>query len=237
MSLDVGAETPARKVRKLIGPLAGTPKGKYVSQWCYVGNHEELTNGERECKGVAWQYSHPQNRPMFPCFCACSCHRMARDLPLDAPSWPVEPPAVDPERMTLRDELKAWARKNKPDEPVKVPVRLSDQLTADKITDGGRRARGALELQVFDSCERYEAGMIVFGEVDPDELPYMTCGVIAEVIVENYGCRSPSTGAIHSVLTRWKDEGFALIGSKPMRFLAFTELKASIGIDGLRDRR
>lgn len=65
---------------------------------------------------------------------------------------------------------------------------------------------------------------------------YCTPAFISEEIARIRKVPPPSTGAIHAVLNRWADCGFAIIGRKPMRFISYTVEGLQIGLDGCQER-
>lgn len=205
------------------GALAGTPEKVYVSQLCLRGRHEGFVQAH-VCKGalVWWGKTN---------YCRCACHCYIRDV---APGTDFEPPPRperDPLKPTLAEELRAWGRSH--DLAVPLSVKAKEQVTDTAVTAEGRRARGALELQVLRIAQMYESGDVIF---DDDELPYLTPQTISELIADTYNVSAPSTGAIRNVLVRWAGSQFAIVKENPFRFVAVTPMGHELGHERLAER-
>ena len=93
----------------------------------------------------------------------------------------------------------------------------SDRILSGEVfapTVSGRRAKGQLEYQVLEACNKAVVNW-------PEEIE-ITPKRIAEYIANREGIEPPSTGAIDAVWNRWVKMKFAEKGSKPVRFLGFT---------------
>lgn len=93
----------------------------------------------------------------------------------------------------------------------------SDRILSGEVfapTVSGRRAKGQLEYQVLEACNKAVTNW-------PEEIE-ITPKRIAEYIANREGIELPSTGAIDAVWNRWVKMLFAEKGSKPVRFLGFT---------------
>lgn len=209
---------------KFRGPLMGTPEKARVSNICLEGYHENFAP-RGFCKGGGWW----MNKKWM---CGCACHRYARNLPPDADFDPPKDPPRDPLKPTLSEELRAWAEQNDAKRTIASAPRRP-KVEADQISDSGRRARGALELQVLDLCMRYTQDEI---EWDEDEDPFLTPSIISDEIAHLYGCTAPSTGAIGAVFDRWESWGLAYFATKPVRFLMFAPVVDELGFEAARER-
>lgn len=97
-------------------------------------------------------------------------------------------------------------------------------------TPTGIRAKGQLESQVKEVCDKWDHGN------GPVNLPL---SFIALSIDTN---EPPSVGAIREVMLRWEKYGFATMGTKPLAFTGYTATGRERGLDVLkyefdRDRR
>lgn len=93
-------------------------------------------------------------------------------------------------------------------------------------TDGVTGGRGALEIAVLGICRSLEP---TFEET-------YTTKWIAEQVADKFTCKTPSTGAIQAVLERWVKIGFAIMGKKPVRFIAITPEGEKDGLELMKAR-
>lgn len=208
------------------GALAGTPEGMYVSQLCVGGRHEGFVQSGA-CKG-AFGWAGKTH------YCRCACHCYIREVPPGTDFEPPPPPERDPLKPTLAEELRAWGRRNEEAIGLYRPTeRPTERVTDDTITDSGRRARGALELQVLRIAQEYEAGNIEF---DDNEDPWLTPQTISDLIKDTYGVAAPSTGAIRNILVKWGEMSFAVVKEHPLRLVLITPLGKEMGHEQLRGR-
>lgn len=105
-----------------------------------------------------------------------------------------------------------------------VPPRKRRDYVA---TSSGRAARGQLEDQVNDACTTW----VVESEQKPCTPQY-----ISDEIARKEGIKGPSTGAIAACFDRWEKIGYAEIGRKPTRFLAFTPYAVEHGLEQTKAR-
>lgn len=105
--------------------------------------------------------------------------------------------------------------------PIDHRAMEGEELTSESIIKGtafhetasGRRARGALEYQVLEACNKAM-------DVWPDELE-ITPKRIADYIADKGG-GIVSSGAVDAVWKRWVKMGFAEVASSPVRFVDYT---------------
>lgn len=237
---------------KIKGPLPGTPEFYEVpkldpktkkqigterlpvtiSGICAEGRHELELDPEGyvipgQCRGGGrWKWGKPW-------FCGCACHRYIRGLTPDTREFdfPIDRER-DPLQPTLAEELREWARARESERPRLGPVVpvVVPTVTADSISDNGRRMRGALELQVLDICQKYDSGELLVDD------GLLTTLAVSEAVAKEYGCTPPSQGAVHYVWTGWEEIDFAWFGKKPYRFMTFTDVGKTIGLEQLKER-
>lgn len=91
--------------------------------------------------------------------------------------------------------------------------------------DEGRRKRGELEDNVEVVCRLWQMKCL------PWEL--LTTDAIALMVDAN---DQPSQGAVYSVLRRWADHNWAMVGRSPVRFVGFSDDAWQLGLTELRRR-
>lgn len=94
-------------------------------------------------------------------------------------------------------------------------------------TASGRAAPGELELWVKQQCDIWL--------VEQERFP-CTPAYLAEAIGKDQGIKPPSVGAITAVFNRWEKLGFAVIASKPARFVKYTDDGVRLGLEGCKMR-
>lgn len=172
--------------------------------------------------------------------CPCTCHatltKMYEDLGMDRVF--IENPDYLPKTASfwMPDDA-YWAERNGSKETVAEDAAVLVQSDNASVapykkrefapTETGRAARGQLEQQVKEVCDAW----VESGSGDP-----CTPQFISTSIAEKYKIKPPSTGAIGAVFKRWTDLGFALVGSKPIRFAAYTPDGVKLGLDGMKAR-
>ena len=187
----------------LKGPFPGTLPGAYCSQHCINGRHEgvELPEGWPPCKAAG--------------LCKCSCHTLLRDLQPGDP-WMLEPVEGASTRVSLQEELRNWMRENGKTPKADHAVQAVLERQPGQLSSSGRRAPGALELQVLDVAAQFADRKL---QVDDGLL---SCTVISAQIAKQYNCPNPSLGAVQAVLDRWEAMEFAYCRHRPNAFLAFS---------------
>lgn len=94
-------------------------------------------------------------------------------------------------------------------------------------TASGRRARGELENLLDFVCKRW----LMTGTVQ--DKPELCTAEWLATAVEELDERPVSTGAVHRVLHRWRDLGYAIVDEHPLRFISLTQQGMEIGLDEL----
>jgi hypothetical protein len=122
-------------------------------------------------------------------------------------------------------------------EPVVLPPDTLESVAPGRVppverhsygpTESGRAARGELEGQVNNIC--------IIWVVEAEQFP-CTPQYVSEEIARLKGIKSPSTGAISAVFDRWEKIGYAEIGRKPIRFLAFTDQAIEHGLEWVKTK-
>jgi len=115
--------------------------------------------------------------------------------------------------------------------PKPAPARVSldgstSEGTSPYGSDTSTGSRGALEAAVLDICQSLEPSL--------DEI--YTTKWIAEQVADKFSCNPPSTGAIQAVLERWTKIDFAIMGKKPVRFIAITPEGEKDGLELMKAR-
>jgi len=103
---------------------------------------------------------------------------------------------------------------------VRVRVLGEEADESQREETGERRRRGELDSNVEIVCKLWLDGFLPWELLTTDAISLM-------IDAEN----SPSQGAIYSVLNRWADKGFAMIGTKPMRFMGFNDNVLKLGLE------
>jgi len=198
-------------------------RNKYVSGYC------NDVHKQPQCEGTKPKSWNGNPMPTCPLWdkCPCECHQRidemfeATGLPRQVMSNPDYKPDlhsfVMPERMDNPLGTPAVALNGGMD-----PERVEDAYApapvapvaplAQRRTETGRAARGGLEAQVWDACNK------LFKPGDD----HVTPKLVAEWISVNYKIPTPSTGAVNAVWDRWTRFGFATQAKKPNRFTGFT---------------
>lgn len=184
--------------------------------------------------------------------CPCQCHTtfdqmfamsdMERIL-VDNSGYSVDHGDFVMPTLEERMAMMALSRPNRDDVPTiiksplpdAVPVTVAHVFTT---TTTGRAARGELESWVKDACDIWlvENAMASLTDYDVPNLPPCTPPYLAKEVSQAQGIKEPSVGAIDAVLKRWTVLGFALIQSKPTRFVCYTAEGIRIGLDGCKDK-
>lgn len=200
-------------------------------------NHPKRVTFSGFCNNGHCEGTRPKNYrgvPLKTCHlyleCQCVCHieqdelfeslGMERRL-VENPEYKVPKPTFvmpDPHDFDQTE----WGAPIKRVGPIDRQAIAGEALTGESIlkgrvfheTDSGRRARGALEYQVLEACNKAM-------DVWPDELE-ITPRRIAEYIGNKQGGEPPSSGAVDAVWKRWVKMGFAETASNPVRFVDYT---------------
>lgn len=207
--------------------------GKYKTNFCKDGH----------CEG-----SNPRNYkgdPVFTCrlwaTCPCQCHVMydqmyaasglAREV-VNNSDYKVDKTLFWMPSPEERIAMIASSSPATPDAPTivesplpeAVPVTVRRSYTP---TATGRAARGELEAWVKDQCDIWIVEKEQFN---------CTPVYLSMEIGRTHGIKEPSVGAISAVFDRWTKIGFAEIGKKPTRFIAYTEQGVRLGLEGCKDK-
>lgn len=221
----------------------------YVTPFCQAGSHENsrlLSKGGALLKSCSGTY----NFRFVTITCNCWCHEMFASIcdeggllssdptnnTPDAAAPPVAPASADADTVTpddapplvmipaqRRGDFWSEVMTNDDLEPqVKRLVGkliLNTEVEVEPKTDSVRRARGSLEINAEVICRLWLAGKLPYKALTPQDIALL---ISAE--------SPPSEGAIHAVLTRWNEQGFAEIERNPVRFVRFTQLVDERGI-------
>lgn len=210
---DYGYVCPNRQVHVM--PL--------ITGFCHSGWHEGMKIDKPTCK--------------FWITCPCDCHTsLSRMYAMtDTERVMVNNSTYVPDRgsfvrVSLTDAVEKaihanpTARVVESAAPAVVPSTVEKQFAP---TASGRTARGQLELWVKRVTDDWALSM-------PENC---TPQYIARTIRVNEKLdKEPSTGAIDAVLRRWVAIGFAITGSKPIRFVRYTPDGITHGLEILKDR-
>lgn len=243
--------TQRSKSKKIVVDEAppGT-KFPYITGHCANGAHEgNKTFSARgtllqPCRGMyTWRFTSA--------FCTCWCHELAAtvrtmtavtsdplfvgthglvsaaDVAASVASAPM-PIAVNmPEVVITQDPH--WLYRQMIASP-KVSTQLANMVRVKILNEeaqeysadesGERRRRGELDANVEIVCRLWLDKLLPWELLTTDAISIM---VDAE--------DPPSQGAIYSVLNRWANRGFAMIGTKPMRFIGFNESVLKMGLE------
>ncbi len=174
-------------------------------------------------------------------YCPCECHRMYDQMfqMSEMSRVLVDNSGYSPEHSqfwmpSLEDRvaLLASSRAVGPIAPVMLESPLPEAIPATlrrtfAPTPTGRSARGELESWVKDVCDEYL--------VENYRAP-CTPAFVSEAIAKAQGLAPRSVGAIDAVFKRWEELGFALIGRKPTRFVAYSPDGVHLGLDAMKLR-
>jgi hypothetical protein len=195
--------------------------------FCSVGSHE----GQRP--------KSPSGKPLPTCKfwedCTCWCHKEITEMCQMAgiervlqvnPEYKSEP---SPFWMPSAEFLAALrAERDGGTIPTAAGVERSLDGTsrpAERVftpTPSGYRARGQLENDVKQVCDRFDTG------TGPISLP------LSFIATQIHPDAPPSVGAIREVLLRWVKYGFATMGVEPLAFTGYTDEGREKGVDVLK---
>jgi hypothetical protein len=215
----------------------------YRSGFCSTGLHEgtkpKSPNGVPNKVCIHWEA------------CGCQCHvEITKMFDLTGlPRLPQQNPEYKPDHgdfvMPSVEERVISAIATKPLERLESPTGTPRPVTLERDAAGilppmvtrsfaptvsGRAARGELEAWVRQACNLYA----VESELDPDFKVICTPPWISKEIEREHGVKAPSTGAIASVLDRWVKIGYAVTGTKPTRFIRYTEDGIKKGLEVMK---
>lgn len=219
-------------------PKEGCPNramhvGKYISGFCSTGLHEGIVaknvNDKRLPTCQLWKD------------CSCKCHDTYSEMfaLAEMDRMAVDNSGYVPERadfyMPSLEELALARISSSPDRttpPALLESELPDQIPATNArewtpTPTGRAARGELEYQIKWACDVWMV------DRDPE---FCTPKHVSEEIASKFGIRPPSVGAIDAAWNRWVLIGFAIKGTKPTRFLGYTEEGINLTLKGCKER-
>lgn len=97
-----------------------------------------------------------------------------------------------------------------------------DRQISKPIPENSRRPRGSLDINVEAICRLGLEGLI------PNELTPSNIGLLIDPL------NPPSAGAIHAVLTRWKEAGYCTLSDRPVTMTGFTDRVNKSGITGAK---
>lgn len=205
----------------------------YISGFCAVGAHEgakKLSPGGtlfRPCPG-AYFYMGGGGE------CKCDCHTAFKQIRELMASMQVN---------TGSDDLSDRPRDGGTPDPTHTPVPVTSSVSVEpspfahtnagltippprpsvitggksfKATPSGRAAKGELEEKV-----RVQLAKVCSANADMVAMTGLTPKVLSVAIDDD---KPPSQGAIHAILIRWEQKGLVELGTKPFRFLKFTDL-------------
>ena len=222
-------------------PCGTKLKGECLNRKNHVGKYKTgfCSNGFCEGKSVK---STLTGKPMKHCMdwrtCGCTCHveidklfimtknlRTFKDMSgYEAPVSHYQMPTLE-ERAAMAVAAKGAAKEVVIIEspmPELIPVTIKREFNE---TNTGRQGRGQLEYRVKEFCDEYL--------LSKDPAP-ATPKYVAEVIAKKYGIAAPSQGAVDAVFKRWNALGFAMIASKPTRFIGYTPAGVKLGLDAMK---
>jgi len=245
------ADGPVDCKKKMRDPKTGItktcigfiPKGKsecinhkahlhqYVSGWC---------GGHNQCEGM--KPRSPSGRPMKTCHmwltCPCDCHEEISQMfamskrerqVVDNPEYIVDHSAFIMPTAAEVEQARALKSSSTPVTIVKSEdPRIPDTVVKEFHSKSGRAQKGELELYVKQCCDAYR--------IAPNRRE-ITCGVkyVAQWIFDQkLMAVPPSPGAVDAVFKRWTAINFALIGTKPTRFLMYTPEGIEHGLEGMK---
>jgi hypothetical protein len=128
-------------------------------------------------------------------------------------------------RVSLTEAIRVSVSVNATTRPSRAPEIVPATIVKNFApTPTGRAGRGELESWVHEVTDIWA----VEGGRD------CTPAYVSEEIARTKGVKAPSTGAVDAVFKRWFGYGFALIGSKPTRFLAYTPKGVELGLEVMK---
>lgn len=190
-----------------------------------------------------WHEGNKINKPTcrFWVTCPCDCHtQLSRiaDLTgtervlIDNSTWTSGNQFV---QVSLTESVQAAAlvKPNAILIPSALPELMPSTVQREFAPTGtGRAGRGELEDRVQRGVQRWVTRLNA-GEDPPScTPPYLSLEIQQHDNLE----KAPSTGAIDAVFKRWLEIGYALIGSKPTRFVAFTPAGIRDGLEVMKAR-
>lgn len=182
-----------------------------------------------------------KGKPMKVCvafdWCPCSCHRSISKMYELTGSVrvgqqnPDYEPAPNPD-LSFIYEMQAGASivgggitRTPVEQPSPVATGLRESTRTFAPTATGGRARGQLEVEVQQVCNRY-----MVGELEG----LLTTKFIGHLINPD---DPPSQGAIGAVLERWAKIGYATVGTKPLRFSGYTVEGMKKGLEQMKNEQ
>lgn len=201
---------------------------RFKTGWCENG----------WCEGIKpkTKSGNPAPSCKFYLTCPCSCHTMLDKMftqsgmerllveksEYTAPKRTWWMPSDDVSTVPSTTPVPDAAPRVESPAPGRVPPNMARQHGP---TATGRAARGELETWVKNKCDEWVV----------EEYPWpCTPKWVSESLAMDLGIRPPSVGAIGAVFERWSKIGFALIGSKPARFVEYTPLGIQKGLHGIK---
>lgn len=118
------------------------------------------------------------------------------------------------------------------DEPAAEPAEDVSAEPAAAAEGGKKRAeRTDLEGDTKGVTDDFVTGKFKLPEGKENLTPH----AIAQEIGRRRGTKAPSTGAVSAVFVRWEKIGFAKIGTRPVRFLDYTDAAREKGLNALKE--
>lgn len=201
---------------------AYTSQKPHLTGFCGVGQHEGTKprghNGKPLKVCEFWQV------------CTCDCHKQITAM--FEMSGRERVPVPNPEYVPYQRDF--WMPSDDPDFglPEAHPdVAEGGQLVVTdrqvQVTEGGRTRKGDLEYAVQRVCLDWNV----------EKAEYCTVKYISETVFANESAaldKPPSLGAVAAVLSRWEKYGYALLGTKPVRFVMLTPQGREKGLEWCR---
>lgn len=203
---------------------------KYVTGFCSTGCHEGL------------KPKSPSGKPLKVCTfwmeCGCKCHKEISEM-YDMVGEPREPHQnsdyMAPSNTYYMPVFGVdYGMDTSPLDAVVIELPATLERPASNEpghrifapTPSGYAARGQLEDQVLEVVTEWL--------IDASEL--CTPSFISWEIARVHKTKEPSTGAISAVFDRWVKYGYAVIGTKPLRFVGLTDEGQARGVEYLKAR-
>lgn len=196
-----------------------------VTGFCNSGWHEGQKIDKPTCR--------------FWLLCPCDCHTQLSRMAFltDTVRMLVDNSTYVPDRggfvMVTRAELAVQTAVSRVEsarvEPSAAPGLVPDSILRDfAATETGRAAKGQLESWVREVTDAWA--------LDPSE--NCTPQLVSRAIARQQGLeKPPSVGAIDAVFKRWSAIDFAVIGTRPTRFVRYTVAGIQYGLEGLKARK
>jgi hypothetical protein len=235
-----------KKVKNEYGeqvPCGQRLKGECRNRKNHVGKYKTGFCSNGFCEGVSVK-SPRTGKPMKHCeawqTCGCQCHVgvdklfIMTKMPRVHQDMSGYSPPHSPYKMPTAEEralLHAAAKSSTPDKPVVVIESPAPGLVPPTIqrefkeTPTGRAGRGQLEYRVKEFCDEYLVATLDLA---------CTPKAVAEGIAKKYGIEPPSQGAVDAVFKRWVALDFAMVASKPTRFIGYTPEGAKLGLEAMK---